>query len=232
MQTQTVEDYLKAIYELEQEGERLATTALAERLGVTPASVTGMLKKLARLKLVVHRPYRGVELTESGRKIALEVIRHHRLVELYLAEALGVPWDRVHDEAEKWEHVLSEDLEDRIDALLGHPTTDPHGAPIPTREGEFPKPESEYARLDELEPGQTAVIAEVSDHDPALLRYLGERGLYPNTKVHVTAKEPFGGSLTVRVAGRESALGPEAARYVFVMGVHSRSERALAKGRR
>ena len=226
MHTQTVEDYLKAIYELEQEGERLATTALAERLSVTPASVTGMLKKLARMKLVVHKPYRGVALTKAGRKIALEVIRHHRLVELYLAEALGVPWDRVHDEAEKWEHVLSEDLEDRIDALLGHPTTDPHGAPIPTREGELPEPESEYARLDELEPGQTAVIAEVSDHDPALLRYVGERGLYPKARIRVVAKEPFGGPLTVRVGREEHALGREAARYVFVTEVSPAREAA------
>jgi DtxR family Mn-dependent transcriptional regulator len=183
-----------------------------------------MLKKLARMKLVVHRPYRGVELTESGRKIALEVIRHHRLVELYLAEALGVPWDRVHDEAEKWEHVLSEDLEDRIDALLGHPTTDPHGAPIPTREGEFPKPQ--YIRLDELEPGQTAVIAEVSDHDPALLRYLGELGLYPKSKIFVIAVEPFNGPLTIRVGEAEHVLGREAARYVFVTEVSPAREAA------
>ena len=221
MQTQTIEDYLKAIYELGREGpgEKLTTTALAERLGVSPATVTGTLKKLARLRLVVHKPYRGVELTDAGRKIALEVIRHHRLIELYLQQALGVPWDRVHEEAEKWEHVLSEELEDRIDALLGHPTQDPHGAPIPARDGTIAQPEC--VRLSELAPGQTAVIAEVSDHDPELLRYLGERGLYPNVSIELIAKEPFGGPLTVRVGrqGREWALGPEAARHVFVTEV-------------
>jgi len=209
MLTQTLEDYLKAIYEIAQERGRVTTTALAERLGVAPATVTGTLKKLARLKLVVHRPYRGVELTEAGRKIALEVIRHHRLIELYLQQALGVPWDRVHDEAEKWEHVLSEELEDRIDELLGHPTHDPHGAPIPARDGTIAQPER--VRLSELVPGQRAVIAEVSDHDPELLRYLGARGLYPRVAVQVLAKEPFGGPVVVRAAGREHALGREAA---------------------
>ena len=220
MQTQTIEDYLKAIYELgrERPGEKLSTTALAERLGVAPATVTGALKKLARLKLVVHRPYRGVELTEAGRKIALEVIRHHRLIELYLQQALGVPWDRVHDEAEKWEHVLSEELEDRIDELLGHPTHDPHGAPIPARDGSFPASPAERIPLGELEPGRRAVVVEVSDHDPELLRYLGERGLYPNVTVELVAREPFGGSLRVRVGAQaqERTVGREAARYVWV----------------
>src|SRR5918912_2318913 len=138
MQTQAVEDYLKTIYEIQREQGKVATTVLAERLGIAPASVTGMVKKLAGLHLVAHEPYQGVVLTEAGEKIALEVIRHHRLIERYLAEALAVPWDKVHEEAEKWEHVLSEDMEDRIDALLGHPTTDPHGAPIPARNGTLP----------------------------------------------------------------------------------------------
>jgi len=228
MKTQAVEDYLKAIYLLQRrQGEAVSTTALAERLGISPASVTGMLKKLAGMKLVQYEPYQGVRLTKAGRRIALEVIRHHRLIELYLAEALGVPWDRVHEEAEKWEHVLSEELEERIDEFLGHPTTDPHGSPIPSRDGTLTKLES--MRLVDLEPRQAAVIAEVSDHDPGLLRYLGERGLYPNVRVVLISKEPFGGPLILRVGKRECSLGTEAARYVYVRDV--RSEEVDPSGR-
>src|SRR3990172_692831 len=146
MQTQAVEDYLKAIYELQAGQKQVSTTALSERLAVAPASVTGMVKKLAALKLVDHQPYQGVTLKPAGEKIALEVVRHHRLVESYLSEALGVPWDQVHAEADKWEHVLSEDMEDRIDALLGHPTTDPHGAPIPGRESGWSPPRPSKGR--------------------------------------------------------------------------------------
>ena len=217
MQTQAVEDYLKTIYELQGQQEKVSTTALAERLNVAPASVTGMIKKLAELKLVAHKPYKGVTLTKAGEKIALEVIRHHRLVESYLAEALGVPWDQVHEEAEKWEHVLSEDLEHRIDALLGHPTTDPHGAPIPSRDGSMP--ETRLRRLADLEPGQAAVIAEVSDHDPALLRYFGERGLYPEAEVALVSAEPFEGPLTIRVGSEDHVLGREIAGYILVTAV-------------
>jgi DtxR family Mn-dependent transcriptional regulator len=177
MHTQAVEDYLKIIYELQREQGKVATSMLAERLGVAPASATGMIKKLAGMHLVTHEPYQGVVLTAAGEKIALEIIRHHRLIERYLAEALGVPWDQVHDEAEKWEHVLSEALEDRIDAMLGYPTTDPHGAPIPTRNGTIAQLAS--MRMADLQPGQSAVIVEVSDHDSALLRYLGGLGMYP-----------------------------------------------------
>lgn len=219
MQTQAVEDYLKTIYELQHELGKASTSVLAERLGVVPASVTGMIKKLAGMHLVTHEPYQGVVLTSAGEKIALEVLRHHRLIELYLSEALGVPWDQVHDEAEKWEHVLSEDLEDRIDAMLGHPTTDPHGAPIPTRNGTIIQPPC--VRLTELRPGQSAVIAEVSDHDSALLRYLGTMGLYPGERLVVVAVAPFEGPLTVRLGEAEHALGREAANYIFVSDLHS-----------
>lgn len=214
MQTQAVEDYLKTIYELQAGDKQVSTTALAERLGVAPASVTGMVKKLATMKLVVHQPYQGVTLTRAGETIALEVVRHHRLVESYLSEALGVPWDQVHAEADKWEHVLSEDLEDRIDALLGHPTTDPHGAPIPARDGSLPA--GEFRRLVDLPVGETAVVAEVSDHDPALLRYLGEMGLYPQVRVSVVSAAPFEGPLTVRVGKSEHALGREVAGHILV----------------
>jgi DtxR family Mn-dependent transcriptional regulator len=214
MHTQAVEDYLKNIYELQASAEKVSTTDLAERLGVAPASVTGMVKKLAAMKLLKHEPYHGVLLTKAGEKIALEVIRHHRLVESYLTEALGVPWDKVHEEADKWEHVLSEDMEDRISAMLGNPTTDPHGAPIPARDGSLP--ETALRRLSDLEPGERAVVAEVSDHDPELLRYLGEMGLFPQTKLRLISAAPFQGPLTIEIGGRERAVGREVAGHVLV----------------
>ncbi len=217
MHTQAVEDYLKTIYEIQYEQGKVATTVLAERLGVAPASVTGMIKKLADMHLVVHEPYQGVVLTGAGQKIALEVLRHHRLIELFLSEELGVPWDQVHEEANKIEHVLSEDVEDRMDALLGYPTTDPHGAPIPTRDGTIDQPDC--VRLVDLKPGQTALVAEVSDHDSALLRYVGELGLYPQVKVRVIAVAPFDGPLTIRVGETEHALGREAASLIFMTDV-------------
>jgi DtxR family Mn-dependent transcriptional regulator len=215
MRTEAVEDYLKAIYEVERDQGRAATTILAERLGVTPASATGMIKKLADLGLVVHEPYQGVMLTEAGRKIALEVIRHHRLIERFLAETLGVPWDRVHEEAHRIEHVLSEDLEERLDALLGHPATCPHGSPIPSREGVVA--ETPSIRLGDLEPGRSATVAEVSDHDPALLRYFGGLGLYPGVAVQLVDRAPFGGPLVVRVEGGRKIVRQEAALYIFVV---------------
>ena len=215
--TESVQDYLKTIFDIQREQGRVSTTVLAERLRNSPASVTGMLKKLASLNLVDYEPYQGAVLTPAGEKIALEVIRHHRLIERYLAEALGVPWDQVHDEAEKWEHVLSEDLEDRIDAVLGYPTTDPHGAPIPTRDGTLPPPHT--TRLSDLQTGQSATVAEVSDHDPAMLRYFAELGLRPGVDVTVVAVAPFGGPLTVRLEDVEHALGREVAGYIAVCDV-------------
>jgi DtxR family Mn-dependent transcriptional regulator len=173
-----------------------------------------MVKKLAAMKLLKHEPYHGVLLTKAGEKIALEVIRHHRLVESYLTEALGVPWDKVHEEADKWEHVLSEEMEDRISAMLGNPTTDPHGAPIPARDGSLP--ETSLRRLSDLEPGERAVVAEVSDHDPELLRYLGEMGLFPQTKLRLISAAPFQGPLTIEIGGREQAVGREVAGQVLV----------------
>ena len=214
MHTQAVEDYLKSIYKLQEEQSKVTTTVLAELLAVTPAAATGMIKKLAEMNLVVYERYQGVSLTDAGQKIALEVIRHHRLVELYLAEALGVPWDQVHEEAEKWEHVLSEDLEDRIDALLGHPTADPHGAPIPNRDGKIEPTTS--SRLTDLSAGQSGVVAEVSDHDPALLRYLGNLNLYPKTAFCVIDVAPFNGPVTISVGEAEHALGREVASHILV----------------
>ena len=217
MHSQAIEDYLKAIYELQYAEGQVGTTLLAERLGVTPASVTGMIKKLAEVKLVVHERYQGVRLTKAGQKVALEVVRHHRLVERFLAEALGVPWDRVHEEAHKIEHVISDDIEERLDAMLGHPTTDPHGSPIPRSDGTID--ESASTRLAELQAGQSAVVAEVSDHDSALLRYLGELGLYPQSEVAVMAIAPLDGLMTVRVGNKQHALSHAVANEVLVAGV-------------
>ncbi|MCH7587869.1 MAG: metal-dependent transcriptional regulator, partial [Chloroflexi bacterium] len=207
--------YLKAIYELQRQERKVANTRLAKRLDVTAASVTGMIKKLAKLKLVTYQPYQGVKLTRPGEKIALEVIRHHRLVERYLSEALGVPWDQVDAEADVWEHVLSEDLETRIDEVLGHPTTDPHGAPIPSIEGRLPP--SSNILLSELAVGEKATVAEVSDHDPEMLRYFGELGLYPDVELMITEIAPFDGPLTIRIGDKGFTLGREAARQIKIM---------------
>jgi DtxR family Mn-dependent transcriptional regulator len=196
--TSAVEDYAKAIYALETraEGGAVSTNALAERMGVTAASASSMVKKLDGLGLVRHVPYRGVQLTPDGAKDALEVIRHHRLLELYLAETLGVPWDRVHDEAEVLEHVLSEELEELIAAKLGHPTHDPHGDPIPTRD--LVIDEGPRTALQELEPGATGVFVRVSDADPSMLRYLADRGIFPGALFEIVDKQPFDGPVFAR----------------------------------
>jgi DtxR family Mn-dependent transcriptional regulator len=192
-----VEDYAKAIYALQIECEGPVTNnALAERLGVSAASASNMVKKLHGLGLVEHAPYHGVELTQAGRRVALEVLRHHRLLELYLAQSLGVPWDRVHDEAEVLEHHISEELEELIATALGNPTHDPHGDPIPTRELEMV--EEPAPTLDTLEPGQRGRFTRVSDHDPAMLRYLADHGIAPGDAFEVVDKQPFGGPLFVR----------------------------------
>src|SRR5579884_2367800 len=172
----TVQDYVKAIYALQTRGAgAVSTTELAERLGVTAGSVSGMVRKLTDLDLVEHEPYRGVRLTAQGRRVALEVLRHHRLIELFLASELGMPWDRVHDEAEVLEHVLSEELEALIAARLGHPTIDPHGDPIPSPALEIDEPRT--LSLDELQIGAGGRFARVSDSNPEMLQYLAEQGI-------------------------------------------------------
>ena len=204
--TTAIEDYAKAIYTLQERGDlAVTTTALAERLGVTAGSVSAMLKKLDAAGLVFHEPYRGVRLTDPGRRLALEVIRHHRLIELFLAEVLDMPWDRVHDEAEVLEHVLSEELEALMAAKLGHPTEDPHGDPIPSPELEVP--EHRGVALEELEPGARGRFARVSDADPEMLRWLAERCVRPGDELEVLEKQPFGGPLTVRVGDAVHVLG-------------------------
>jgi DtxR family Mn-dependent transcriptional regulator len=201
-----IEDYAKAIYALERRGDDpVSTNALAERLGVTPASASGMVKRLAELGLAEHEPYRGVLLTDSGRKVALEVMRHHRLLELYLVQSLGVPWDRVHEEAEVLEHVLSEELEELIAAKLGDPTHDPHGDPIPTRE--LTIEEVPTQSLESLEAGASGTFVRVSDSDPEMLRFLAVRGIGPGDPFEVIDKQPFGGPLFVRFGDDVHVLG-------------------------
>ena len=185
------------------------TNALAERLGVTPGSVSGMLRRLDELGLLEHERYRGVTLTAEGRRIALRTLRNHRLLELLLVELLDVPWDRVHEEAELLEHVLSDELAERIAAKLGDPEFDPHGDPIPSRELDLT--ERETRSLEEVEVGETVSFLRVSDADPAMLRYLSERGIVPGVTLTVTDRQPFGGPLTVRHAGGAHALGGQLA---------------------
>jgi DtxR family transcriptional regulator, Mn-dependent transcriptional regulator len=205
-----VEDYAKAIYALQlRGGGAVSTNALAERLGVTAASASGMVRKLDEHGLVTHVPYKGVKLTQEGTRLALEVVRHHRLLELYLAESLGVPWDRVHEEAEVLEHVLSEDLEALIAAKLGNPTHDPHGDPIPS--ADLQMPDEPTRSLAELEPGACGTFVRVSDSDPEMLRYLAERDIAPGAEVRVEDKQPFGGPLFVAINDQTHVLGGQLA---------------------
>jgi len=215
-----IEDYAKAIYVLESRAGIASTTALAERLAVRPASVSGMLKKLDALGLVVHENYRGARLTESGRKVALEVLRHHRLLELYLAERLGMAWDSVDAEAEVLEHVLSEELEEMIAADLGNPTLDPHGDPIPDRELAIVDVESRS--LDALEPGDSGRFVRVSDSDPEMLRFLTEQGIAPGAEFELIEKQPFDGPLFVRFGDEVHVLGATLARAMRVTAAEKR----------
>jgi DtxR family Mn-dependent transcriptional regulator len=215
LRTSAVEDYTKAIYALElRASDPVTTNALAERLGVTPGSASAMVKRLGELGLAEHRPYHGVSLTEQGRRVALEVIRHHRLLELYLVESLGVPWDRVHEEAEVLEHVLSEELEELIATKLGDPTHDPHGDPIPTRDLRIE--EGPTASLQTLSPGENATFTRVSDSDPEMLRFLAERGIAPGDELEVIDKQPFDGPLFVRFGDDVHVLGGTLARAMRV----------------
>jgi DtxR family transcriptional regulator, Mn-dependent transcriptional regulator len=211
--SESAQDYLKAIWKLERSGG-MSTSALAESLGVAPASATAMLKKLATLGLVVHERYRGATLTPAGERMALEVVRHHRLLELYLMEALGLSWDQVHEEAEKLEHHLSDELEARIDQALGFPTRDPHGDPIPSPELLLAR--DEITCLSELAEGSLTVVRRVPDGDPELLRYLASLGLVPAEEVTVVAQAPFDGPVTVEVRGSRHAIGRSLAARIEV----------------
>jgi DtxR family Mn-dependent transcriptional regulator len=207
--TIAVQDYLKAIYGLESAGERVTTSALAARMGVSAPSATAMTKRLADLGLVERAPYRGVVLTGKGRLGALEVLRHHRLLERYLSDRLGLALDEVHAEAELLEHALTEELEAKIDAELGYPTHDPHGDPIPDRDLNVEP--GRGRTLFRLEVGERATISRVPDGDPELLRYLTELGLVPESDVEVVTRAPFGGPITVRTRNGENAISRELA---------------------
>ena len=210
-----IQDYLKEIYKLQSEGNgRATTTQIARAMGVAPSSVTAMLKKLAVLGLAEHARYRGVTLTESGERVALEVIRHHRLLEQYLAETLGLSIDAVHAEADRLEHALSEELEALIDRSLGYPTHDPHGDPIP--DPALNVDEAELRPLAELEPGEKAIVRRVPDGDSELLRYLSKLSLVPGRRVELRGLEPFGGPVTVVVSGSEHAISRELAGLIGV----------------
>jgi DtxR family Mn-dependent transcriptional regulator len=209
------ENYAKALYELQARGRTpVGTKAVAERLGVTTASASGMLKRLADVGLVSYEAYHGTRLTPEGERIALEVIRHHRLIELFLAEVLDMPWDRVHSEAEVLEHHISEELEELIAAKLGQPALDPHGDPIPDRDLEITAEDS--VPLSELEPGEQGVFARVSDSDSSMLRYLADREIQPGDRLLVSSREPFGGPLMVEIAGRTHPLGARLAESIRV----------------
>ena len=227
LRSPAVEDYSKAIFSLQARGSApVATNALAERLGITPGSASAMLKKLEELGLITHVPYRGVRLTPAGRRVALEVIRHHRLLESFLADTLGMPWDRVHAEAEVLEHVLSEELEQLIASKLGNPTVDPHGDPIPGADLELDEPLTRT--LESLPEGARGVFVRVSDSDPEMLRYLAECGISPGDRFVVRARQPFGGPLFVRFGAREHAIGGQLARAMRVQ-LSKRSAPAQAR---
>jgi DtxR family transcriptional regulator, Mn-dependent transcriptional regulator len=213
MLTEAVQDYLKAVWKLGRD-EPASTSAIAEELGVSAASATAMLKRLDALGLVEHERYHGARLTPAGERIALEVVRHHRLLELYLMEHLGLGWDEVHAEAERLEHHLSEELEARIDAALGHPTRDPHGDPIPSPELVLAPEEPRC--LGDVDSGDVAIVRRVPDSDPALLRYLAELGLVPEREVRIVERAPFDGPVTIEVEGARHAIARQLATSIEV----------------
>jgi DtxR family transcriptional regulator, Mn-dependent transcriptional regulator len=212
--TAPVEDYLKAIYELERSGEPAETNAIARILGIAPASVSGMVRRLADQGLITHERYHGARLTAGGRRAALQTLRRHRVIEAYLTSALGYSWDRVHDEAERLEHAASDELIDRMAAAIGEPATDPHCAPIPTREGTLE--ERSLEPLSSLEPGDMARVERVSDKDAERLRYLAELGIVPGASVQVLAREPFEGPVALRVGSETRTIGLALASQVLV----------------
>lgn len=213
--SQSVEDYLKVIYVLESEGSAATTNNIAEMMDVSSASVTNMLKRLAGLNLIEHKSYKGATLTDAGNKIALEILRHHRLLELYLKEIMGYSWDEVHDEAEKLEHHISEQFEDKIAELLNHPTHDPHGDPIPTKDGVMPEMASlplAVANVDEQ-----YIVGRVKDQDPEFLRYLEKIGIIPGVKITIIEKAPFNGPVHVKLEDEEKTIGFSIAEQIYLV---------------
>jgi DtxR family Mn-dependent transcriptional regulator len=220
--TAPAEDYLKAIYDLERSGNAAGTNEIAAQLAIAPASVSGMVRRLAEQGLIEHERYHGVRLTAAGRRAALRTLRRHRIIEAYLAQALGYPWDRVHDEAERLEHAASDELIDRMAAAIGEPASDPHGAPIPTREGSVDEPH--LTSIDDLQVGASACVRRVSDRDGDRLRYLAELGVTPGTAVEVLERAPFDGPITLRLPdGSQRSVGRALARQVLVEPMDSDS---------
>lgn len=205
--TRSTEDYLKAIYQLSSAGTPVSTTAIAEHLAVVPASVSGMVKRLSEQGWLEHTPYRGVALTAEGRRVALRMLRRHRLIEAYLVAFLGYTWDTVHDEAERLEHAVSDRLVERMAQALGHPRADPHGDPIPDVDGQIA--ELIYVPLSDVGTGETVTIRRVATADDERLRYLGQANLVPGNRVTVLDRQPFNGPLTIRVDDQERVLGPD-----------------------
>lgn len=213
MLSQAVQDYLKTIYKIEEQG-KVTTTKVSKEMNVSGASVTGMIKRLATMGFVEYTSYKGVKLTENGKKIALEIVRHHRLLELYLKEMLGFSLEKVHDEACRLEHYISEEFLNKIDDLLGNPEFDPHGHPIPTRKGTVLQPNE--VTLFELPDGAIRVISKISDEDPEMLAYFEKMGLMPNVKVKLISKEPFSGPVTIEYDGNSKIIGSEVAKSIYV----------------
>ncbi len=212
--SEAIEDFLKAVYMIQRGQERVPTSALAEMLKISPSSASEMAKKLARAHLVEHEPYRGVRLTQGGRRVALEIIRNHRLLELFLVRTLGYGWDEVHEEAERLEHAVSERLIQRIAEFLGHPRFDPHGDPIPDPTGDIHY--RDLIPLAEYSPAHTGRVARLSDQSPEMLRYLAEKGLTVGATVEVLKADPFDGPLTLRVNGNEQVIGVNVAQCVLL----------------
>lgn len=214
--TAPAEDYLKAIYDIERGGEAAATNDIAARLGIAAASVSGMIRRLADQGLIKHERYKGTRLTAAGRKAALRTIRRHRVIEAYLARALGYPWDRVHEEAERLEHAASDELVDRMARAIGEPHIDPHGAPIPTREGDVD--ETPLRTLLDLKPGQRCKVVSVADEDADLLRYVAKLGLRPGAQITIVERAPFDGPISLRVEPNEDTvqIGPALAGLIQV----------------
>ncbi|HET6577893.1 MAG TPA: metal-dependent transcriptional regulator [Gemmatimonadales bacterium] len=210
--TRSVEDYLKAIYRLSPEGRPASTSEIAHLLQLSPPSVSGMVKRLSELGLLEHVPYKGVQLTDSGRRAALRMVRRHRLIEAYLVEFLGYPWDAVHPEAERLEHAVSDTLVERMAVALGHPAVDPHGDPIPEADGSIREPAS--TPLSDLEVGRTVEIVRVDEREPERLRYLASLGLTPGVVITLQDRQPFGGPVTVESSGERHVLGQELAQVV------------------
>ncbi len=217
----TIEDYLKAIYKLQKGREKVTTSAISEWLQLSNATVTSMMKNLAKQKLVKHISYHGVVLTDAGKEIAVKVIRRHRLVELFLKEVLELEWDKVHDEAEKLEHYISDELLDSIDRVLGYPKADPHGDPIPPKSGNIEKVEDKYT-LAEAEVGKKLVISSVGDGDPNKLRFMYKLGLLPSVSISISSKTPFEGDLDIKVGKSHYHIPLAVAKKIYVTQVDKR----------